>query len=444
MNNRYRFDRALKNEDGILVYRAIDTRTNQPVLVKNISRTASPVLIRQFRMESQVLSSISHPNIPRLLDVEEQEDAFVLYEEWIEGVSLEKWLAACPDGAARKRVFVQIVRLIDLVHKNGFLYLDLKPEHIILRQECACLVDFNACVPIGTILIHMASTSSIPPEANSGIPLNEKADQYGLGKLSSLILKSNRIAKKACQQDPGLRYESLSEMAACFQNRKRKTLGALGCSLGIMLTLSSMLLQSSEPPAALPAAGREQILAAVKSAEPEADDHLFDMIEQGSLPEHLLSDQEVMGALGNLCLDQNQSLQAQMLLQEVDELIWKEQPLLCLRLKLLCDQIPDLDEIDAALAPLSKSGGAGSIFQSLCESLLLNEIPLSKDLFLQFNELCTQISLDSKQACSVMQLFLYQASILNCKPALNKQLIEQLETSEQGNSLLTLYRKIKI
>ena len=147
---------------------------------------------------------------------------------------------------------------------------------------------------------------------------------------------------------------------------------------------------------ALPAAGREQILAAVKSAEPEADDHLFDMIEQGSLPEHLLSDQEVMGALGNLCLDQNQSLQAQMLLQEADELIWKEQPLLCLRLKLLCDQIPDLDEIDAALAPLSKSGGAGSIFQSLCESLLLNEIPLSKDLFLQFNELCTQISLDSK------------------------------------------------
>lgn len=89
LENRYRID-ALLDEGGFgTVYRALDTKLNKQVAVKE-NLHASPEQKDQFEREAHILADLSHLNLPRVNDyffIPDQGQYLVM--DYVRGENLE-------------------------------------------------------------------------------------------------------------------------------------------------------------------------------------------------------------------------------------------------------------------------------------------------------------------------------------------------------------------
>jgi serine/threonine-protein kinase len=103
-------------------------------------------LVARFRTERQILASLSHPNIARLLDVGATEDGLpFLVMEYIDGKPL---LESCDDRRlsleARLDLFRQICAAVQHAHRNLVVHRDLKPTNILVTADgTPKLLDFG-------------------------------------------------------------------------------------------------------------------------------------------------------------------------------------------------------------------------------------------------------------------------------------------------------------
>jgi serine/threonine protein kinase len=108
-----------------------------------------------WRMEREVelLSRLSHPSIPRLLDrgrppppSGEEYPFFVM--EWVEGTPLYAWAEQyAPSGGQVCRVLAQVARALEAVHAAGAVHRDVKGDNVLvgLPDRRAVLIDFGSC-----------------------------------------------------------------------------------------------------------------------------------------------------------------------------------------------------------------------------------------------------------------------------------------------------------
>ncbi len=124
------------------VYRAerVGFRRLEPGALK-VSLTAW-----NWRMEREVelLSRLSHPSIPRLLDrggpqspSGDEPPFFVM--EWVQGTPLYAWAEQhAPSAAQVCRVLAQLARALEAVHAAGAVHRDVKGDNVLVRlQGCA-------------------------------------------------------------------------------------------------------------------------------------------------------------------------------------------------------------------------------------------------------------------------------------------------------------------
>ncbi|HEX8702783.1 MAG TPA: protein kinase, partial [Myxococcaceae bacterium] len=94
-----------------------------------------------WRMEREVelLSRLSHPGIPRLLDrggpllrAENEYPYFVM--EWVQGVPLYAWAEQhAGAGAQVCQVLAQLARALEAVHAAGAVHRDVKGDNVLVR-----------------------------------------------------------------------------------------------------------------------------------------------------------------------------------------------------------------------------------------------------------------------------------------------------------------------
>jgi serine/threonine protein kinase len=108
-----------------------------------------------WRMEREVelLSRLSHPSIPRLVDrggpwppTGEEYPYFVM--EWVEGVGLYRWAEQHgPTGKQVYRVLGQLARALEAVHAQGAVHRDVKGDNVLVRlsDRRGVLIDFGSC-----------------------------------------------------------------------------------------------------------------------------------------------------------------------------------------------------------------------------------------------------------------------------------------------------------
>ena len=248
------------------VYHAIrdDGQFQKTVAIKMLRfPDGDQAVIRRFRHERQILASLEHPHIARLLDGGEwvppggEESQPYLVMEYVEGLPLT---AYCQENqlTVRERLalFQQICGAVSCAHRELVVHRDIKPGNILVTADgIAKLLDFGVAKLLDPSVAHgdaLTVTGSLPltpdyasPEQIRGERVSTLADVYSLGAVLYELLTGRRphplpahhrlgvtraicesavpspetgseldvIVLKATQNDPARRYQSADQLA---------------------------------------------------------------------------------------------------------------------------------------------------------------------------------------------------------------------------------------
>jgi tRNA A-37 threonylcarbamoyl transferase component Bud32 len=167
------------------------------VAIKVISNRllAAPLLIERFRQERQILATLDHPNIARLLDggVAASGQPYLVME-YVEGIRLDRY---CDQHALtleqRLALFRKVCAAVEYAHRKLVVHRDLKPNNILVNEQGEPkLLDFGVAKvlepeesAVGDTLTMTGAVLVTPryasPERLAGATATVASDVYSLG-----------------------------------------------------------------------------------------------------------------------------------------------------------------------------------------------------------------------------------------------------------------------
>ena len=168
----------------------------------------SRVMSERFAREREILASLTHPNIARLLDAGFAEDGqSYLALDYVAGTPLTTY---CDEHrlSVRERLdlFRQVLSAVQYAHAHLVIHRDLKPANILVTEEGQVqLLDFGIAKLLSereakeTELTQLGGRALTPdyaaPEQIAGTPITTAADVYSLGVMLYELLAGQRPYK---------------------------------------------------------------------------------------------------------------------------------------------------------------------------------------------------------------------------------------------------------
>ncbi len=176
---------------AVFLARRVDGQFEHAVAVKTVhAALAGDLFDARFRAERQILASLNHPNITRLLDGGVSPDGQpYLVMEYVDGAPLDRHCDERQLGIeARIRLFLDICSAISYAHRNLVVHRDLKPSNIMVdASSVPHLLDFGTAKLLndGADLTRSALLPMTPryasPEQLRSRAATPAADQFSLG-----------------------------------------------------------------------------------------------------------------------------------------------------------------------------------------------------------------------------------------------------------------------
>jgi serine/threonine-protein kinase len=219
----YRLTRRIGRGGMASVYLAerVDGQWRQEVAVKVIRRGVDTEdVVHRFLAERQILSSLTHPNIARLLDGGSTADGLpYLVMEHVAGTPIgqhcdERRLSV----AERLRLFCEVGRAVQHAHRRLVVHRDLKPSNILVDGNGNVkLLDFGIAKLLeesaegATLTGHRPLTPSwASPEQVRGVPITTASDVYQMGLLLCHLLVG-RLPYETRAVSPALTERAITE-----------------------------------------------------------------------------------------------------------------------------------------------------------------------------------------------------------------------------------------
>lgn len=191
---RYEVIREVGRGGMAIVYQARDTTLDRIVAIKlirsDIFGSAAFGQIRErFDREARALAKLNHPNIVKVLDYGEHQDAPYLVMEYLKGATLKEVKKPIRVETA-VRLLRPIAEALDYIHQQGILHRDVKPSNIMLVDgKTPMLTDFGIAKWIedetdGRSLtgtgVGIGTPEYMAPEQGLGKQVDGRADMYSL------------------------------------------------------------------------------------------------------------------------------------------------------------------------------------------------------------------------------------------------------------------------
>jgi non-specific serine/threonine protein kinase/serine/threonine-protein kinase len=185
---------------AVFLAQRADGEFRQQVALKVVQRSfADSELARRFRRERQILASLNHPNIARLLDGGVSADGEPFFAmEYIEGVRIDDYCETKNLSIdERLKLFLAVCRGIAYAHQNLIVHRDIKPSNILVtRDGTPKLLDFGIAKLLDaehadehTQTAFRAFTPDYAsPEQKQGLQITTASDVYSLGVLLQDLL----------------------------------------------------------------------------------------------------------------------------------------------------------------------------------------------------------------------------------------------------------------
>jgi serine/threonine protein kinase len=248
-----------------IVYRALDPDIDREVAIKTIrfdlisEESERNELMLRFVREAKAAGKMAHPNIITIFDVGKHEDMTYIVMQYIEGNSLQKFIASNKRFSSQEivRLMLQLCDALDYAHRHGIVHRDIKPANILLNKDNKPhVVDFGiARVEMSTMTqtgATIGTPSYMSPEQVMGKKIDKRSDIFSLGAILYELVTGKRpfqgesittviykivneeipspflsqrglsedfepIIQRALAKNPGNRYSSCAELAADLQ-----------------------------------------------------------------------------------------------------------------------------------------------------------------------------------------------------------------------------------
>lgn len=196
---KYRVIRLIGTGGSATVYLAEHIKLESYRAIKRIKKCNPHYNL--FMNEAKILKSLKHPNIPVIYDIEEDEEYSYIIEEFIDGQSLKAYRLS--QGIILKDNLVnfalQLCNLFQYLHETEqpILYLDLKPDNLIVSQKTLKLIDFGTAIygkGVKERKISFGTNGYAAPEQYGIHQVDERSDIYGIGMLMFFLITGETLS----------------------------------------------------------------------------------------------------------------------------------------------------------------------------------------------------------------------------------------------------------
>ena len=292
-----------------VVYVAEDTRLGRRVALKflpeNLGRDQKA--LQRFEREARAASSLNHPSVCMIHEVEEHNGQPVIVMELLEGESLKDRIRTGPVPYDELlELGIQISDALEAAHIKGIIHRDIKPGNIfVVGRGRAKILDFGLAKVISAVaaedpseeealtlegVIH-GTTSYMSPEQVRGEEIDGRSDLFSLGVVLYELATGQRpfkeknrvltldailsaqpapptklnptmpaelepIIDRCLEKDRNLRYQHASELRGDLQQLKRESESGSQRSLGVTDKTGPVARSAPYRPAAPTSLGR--------------------------------------------------------------------------------------------------------------------------------------------------------------------------------------------
>jgi serine/threonine protein kinase len=248
---RYRLVEKLGQGGMGGVFSVEDTELERKVALKVISIADSQgTWSARLLQEARVVAKLEHPGIVPVHDAGVLPDGRPYYTmKLVQGQRLDEYLGTAANLSDRLRIFLRICDPVSFAHAHHVLHRDLKPANVMIGPFGEVLVmdwglskilhapepaglraDQNAELPGANSSRQQTEHGSVlgtpgymaPEQVRGDASLDQRADIYSLGAILQFLIADaapvskvlTAIRKKAMENDPAERYQSVPELAS--------------------------------------------------------------------------------------------------------------------------------------------------------------------------------------------------------------------------------------